>query len=460
MAKHEQRTAVLEMHKAGMSIREIGCKLKISRNTVRNILRGKAPEPRQSPFLDHLDRIRELTRRTRGNLVRVQELLHDEDIQIGYTTLTRLVREHELRDVHIKRAGFYEFQPGEEMQFDTSPHTITLDERRGLAHCATLVLGYSRKLYVQYYPVFTRFEAKAFLTKALAFMDGSCKRCVIDNTSVAVIAGNGESAVFAPEMEAFARHYGFTFTAHALRHADRKGKVERPFAYIERNFLAARQFASWEDINTRVLAWCLNTSNPKTKRVLGMSPDAAHIIERPFLVAPPTYIPPVYESAARIVDTQGFVYLETNRYSVPDRLIGKTVEVQKHLEIVRVYFKNELVAEHRRLVDVREKRVTLPGHHAPLTRKQRGGPSREEKLLRGQSETLDRYVDLLRRKSPGRGVRKLQRLLELKRTYPQNAFQAAIATALVYVMTDLARLENMILNVVAGDFFQLDQEDE
>jgi len=157
------------------------------------------------------------------------------------------------------------------------------------------------------------------------------------------------------------------------------------------------------------------------------------------------------------VDTQGFVYLETNRYSVPDRLIGKTVEVQKHLDIVRVYFKNELAAEHRRLVGTREKRVTLPGHHAPLTRKQRCGPSREEKLLRGQTEILDRYVDLLRRKSPGRGVRKLQRLLELKRTYPQDAFQAAVSKALACVMTDLVRLENMILDVVAGDFFQLDQ---
>ncbi len=459
MAKHEQRTAVKEMHKAGMSIREIGCKLNISRNTVRSILRGNAPRSRQSPFLDHLNRIRELTRRTRGNLVRVQELLHDEGIRIGYTTLTRLVREHDLRDAPIKRSGFYEFLPGEEMQFDTSPHTVTLDGRKGLAHCATLVLGYSRKLYVQYYPVFTRFEARAFLTKALDFMGGSCKRCVIDNTSVAVIAGSGETAVIAPEMEAFARHYGFTFSAHALRHADRKGKVERPFAYIEGNFLAAREFASWEDINNQVLAWCLNTSNPKTKRVLGMSPDAAHIIELPFLVPSPAYIPPVYENAARIVDTQGFVYLETNRYSVPDKLIGKTVEVQKHLGIVRVYFKNKLVAEHRRLVGTREKRVILPGHHAPLTRKQRSGPSREEKLLRGQTETLDRYVDLLRKKSPGRGIRKLQRLLELKRTYPQEAFQAALAKALVYGMTDLARLEKMILDHIGGDFFHLDQEE-
>lgn len=459
MAKHEQRTAVMEMHKAGMSIREIGPKLNISRNTVRNILRGKAPEPRQSPFLEHLDRIRELCRRSKGNLVRVQELLHDEGIRIGYTTLTRLVREHDLRDAPIKRAGFYEFLPGEEMQFDTSPHTITLDGRKGLAHCATLVLGYSRKIYVQYYPVFTRFEARAFLTKALAFMGGSCKRCVIDNTSVAVVSGSGETAVLAPEMEAFARHYGFTFTAHALRHADRKGKVERPFSYIERNFLAAREFASWEDINFQAPAWCLNIANTKTKRVLGISPDAAHVIEMPFMAPPPAYIPPVYESLVRIVDTQGFVNLETNRYSVPDKLIGKTVEVQKHLDVVRVYFKNEMAAEHRRLVGSRETRVTLPGHHAPLTRKKSFGPSREEKLLRDQTETLDRYVDLLREKSPGRGIRKLQRLLELKRTYPQDAFQAAVAKALAYSMTDLVRLEKMILDLIAGDFFQLDQEE-
>ena len=65
------------------------------------------------------------------------------------------------------------------------------------------MLAYSRMLFIQYYPRFTRFEAKAFLTEALQFFDGACPRCVIDNTSVILAGGSGANALIAPEMEAF-----------------------------------------------------------------------------------------------------------------------------------------------------------------------------------------------------------------------------------------------------------------
>jgi hypothetical protein len=72
-------------------------------------------------------------------------------------------------------------------------------------------------------PRFTRFEAKHFLLEAARFMDGACRRCVIDNTSVMVAAGAGDDAVIAPEMHAFARTLGFDFRAHRINHPDRKG---------------------------------------------------------------------------------------------------------------------------------------------------------------------------------------------------------------------------------------------
>ena len=46
-----------------------------------------------------------------------------------------------------KRAGIYHFGPGEEMQHDTSPHTMVLNGRKGTAQCASLVLCYSRRLF-------------------------------------------------------------------------------------------------------------------------------------------------------------------------------------------------------------------------------------------------------------------------------------------------------------------------
>jgi hypothetical protein len=54
----------------------------------------------------------------------------------------------------------------------------------------------------------------------------------------------------------------------------------------------------------------------------------------------------------------------------------------------------------------------------------------------------------------------MRRLLDLKRTYPQEAFEKAIAQALRYGLYDLSRLEQVILSQVQGDFFNIDEDQE
>jgi hypothetical protein len=67
------------------------------------------------------------------------------------------------------------------------------------------------------------------------------------------------------------------------------------------------------------------------KRSLGMSPEAAYLMEKPHLASLPPYIPPVYQTLDRTVDLEGYVHVDTNRYSMPEWLIGKEVEVHKRL---------------------------------------------------------------------------------------------------------------------------------
>jgi hypothetical protein len=61
----------------------------------------------------------------------------------------------------------------------------------------------------------------------------------------------------------------------------------------------------------------------------------------------------------------------------------------------------------------------------------------------------------LKKRSRGRGAQRMRRLLALKRNYPEEAFLQAIERALHYGMYDLARLEDLILSFIAGDFFEL-----
>ena len=280
-------------------------------------------------------------------MVRVQEILRDQyGRRVPYSTLTRIVRALDLREDNEKpRSGTYEFGPGQEMQHDTSPHVVLLGGNKIKAQCAGLVLAYSRKLFIQYYPAFTRFEARVFLDAAFRFMDGACPRCIIDNTSVLVAHGSGPEAEIAPEMERFGQVFGIKFIPHAIGDADRKAKMERNFSYVEHNFLAGRTFTDWHDLNEQAKRWCQEVANQKVKRSLGMSPEAAYLMEKPHLTLLPPYIPPVYQTFYRTVDVAGYVQIDTNRYSAPERLIGKEVEVHKLWDRIEVFFKNQKVAD-------------------------------------------------------------------------------------------------------------------
>jgi transposase len=438
----------------GHSLREISRLLALSRNTVRRILRQPAGSVAETPPCDEatLGKLKAAFARARGNVVRVRELLADDGLEVSYSTLTRWVRAADLRGPP-RRAGEYNFVPGQEMQHDTSPHRVTFvpADRPVTVQCAGLVLAYSRRLFIQYYPRFTRFEAKAFLLEAARFMAGACPVCVIDNTSVLLAAGAGLDAVIAPEMAAFARTLGFRFRAHRVGNPERKGRIERPFGYVETNFLAGRSFADFDDLNRQALDWCRNVANCKPKQALGMSPDAAYLIERPHLVPLPDALPPVYELLERVVDLHGYVSVDTNRYSVPERYVGKSVAVYKLPAEIHVCRKDLTIAVHRRLIRERDARSTLPGHHTIPVRQGRGTAA-EEALLAGHHRSLDRYTAGLKQRGNRRALR---RLIEMKRTYPTGPFIAAIEQALRYGLFDLGRLEDLILKQVAGDFFAL-----
>ncbi len=456
------RQTIMTLHQSGKSARHISRLLSVSRNTVRKVLtEGAEPlrEERAYQEDDLFPVIKALFERVNGNVVRVQEILKaDYNQEMAYSTLTRMVRLGYLRKAK-ERFGEYIFEPGIEMQHDTSAHRIHLNGKIIKAQCASLVFGFSRKLFFQYYPRFTRFEAKAFLVAALTYMGGSCRRCIIDNTSVILATGSGADAIFSPEMINLGKVFGFSFFAHAINHSNRKGKIERPFNYIENNFLAGRDFKDWDDINQQSVDWCTTYANQKIKRVLGKSPEMAFIQEKPYLQPLPPLLPPVYEHFTRTVDSQGYVSVDNNRYSVPERLVDKQVDVYKYLNEIGVNYNHSEVARHARLIGRVNEQRKCEGHHTKKVwqfAQHKAGQT--EQALVGQYDVLDAYVSEFKKRVRGRGLRSMTYLLHLKRTYPSDAFVAAVTRALTYGLYDLNRLEDLILRYVAGDFFNLTEE--
>ena len=142
MTPAEIRSAVRTLQAQGHSLREISRLLALSRNTVRRILREPDPGVAAAAACDEatLAMVKAAFQRARGNVVRVRELLAEDGLDVSYSSLTRWVREAGLRSPP-RRAGEYEFVPGQEMQHDTSPHRLTFANTDKLvtAQCAGLL---------------------------------------------------------------------------------------------------------------------------------------------------------------------------------------------------------------------------------------------------------------------------------------------------------------------------------
>jgi hypothetical protein len=88
----------------------------------------------------------------KGNLVRVHEELVAGGATLSYQALTAFCRRHGIGQPVVVAAGRYQFEPGEEMQHDTSPHEVQLGGKKRKVQTGLAVLCYSRMLFFQCLP--------------------------------------------------------------------------------------------------------------------------------------------------------------------------------------------------------------------------------------------------------------------------------------------------------------------
>ncbi|MGD0182495.1 MAG: IS21 family transposase [Terriglobales bacterium] len=462
MLSQSQRTTILELHSQGIAKREIARVLGVSRVAVRKVLRSNStavPElPRTEKAEPYRQQILELFDQCKGNLVRVHEELVAGGAQLSYPALTAFCRRHGIGYQPPLAAGQYDFAPGEELQHDTSPHEVELAGKKRKVQTASAVLCYSRMLFFQCYPTFQRFDCKVFLTDALRYMGGATARVMIDNTHVVVLRGSGREMVPVPEMAAFGERFGFEFVAHAIGDANRSGRVERPFSFIEGNFLAGRTFSGWEDLNQRAHEWCDKVNSTYKKHIRAV-PRELYAVERLHLKPLPTWIPEVYRLYQRMVDIEGYVALHSNRYSVPVDWIGRRVEVRETKGKIEIQLDARRLVTHRRLAEAENQRVTLAEHRPPRgERAPRPDPHPEEGAILAAAPELAEYVAGLKQRSRKVTTLALRQLLRFVREYPRESLLGAVQEAARYGLYDLDRLERMILRRVTHEYFLLDKE--
>ena len=161
------------------------------------------------------------------------------------------------------------------------------DEGRRRVHAFSYVLGYSRRQYLHFV------EAQDFATtvrehiRAFEHLGGVAATCLYDNMKVVVSGYDGDDPVYNPRFLAFAAHYGFRPVACRPRRPQTKGKVERPFGYVESSLLGGRTFRGLEHLNETAAWWLAEVADVRVHRQTKARPIDRHAEERPHLIPLP-----------------------------------------------------------------------------------------------------------------------------------------------------------------------------
>ena len=185
-------------------------------------------------------------------------------------------------------------------------------------------------------------------------------------------------------------------------------------------------------------------------------PRELFAVERLHLKPLPAWIPEVYRLHQRTVDVEGYVSVNSIRYSVPVAWIGRSVEVRETRDKFEIELDARHIVTHVRAVTPLSQRITLAEHRPPRGEGiKRSDPHPEEQAIVQAAPEIAPYVAALKQKGRKVVALALRQLLRLLQEYPREPFLAAVREAAQYGLYDLDRLERMILRRVARDYFLL-----
>lgn len=373
---------IVQRYREGQSARSIARDLQISRERVRRALAGhhrarngeapasSLPEPQQkrkSLLDDYEDVMRQLLGRyPRITAVRMLEELRARGFQGGYSILKERMtwlRPQPERPL-VER---FETAPGMQAQMDYAQYDLDFtQEGRRRVYLFSYILAYSRRQYL----CFT--ESQDFATtvrqhvKAFEHLGGVAAVCLYDNMKVVVSRYEADLPVYNTRFLAFATHYGYRPRACRPRHPATKGKVERPFHYVEMNLLNGREFRSLDDLNQAARRWLAEVADVRVHRQTQRRPIDLHAEEQPHLIPLPSHPYDAAEVVYRSVDCEGYVKYRQNQYSVPWRCVGQVLPVRITEDELIVYGSQiEEIARHSLLPRSASRQRQLDSAHRP-----------------------------------------------------------------------------------------------
>ncbi len=253
---------ILDLHRQGLSVTAIARRTGRDPKTIRKYIeRGlelPAYGPRQvgrpnkiTPYLDYVrERIAAFPELTATRLTRE---LRERGYTGAYTAVKRFVAAIRPSDGPKPFEVRFETPPGHQAQVDFARFVTVFEDEPGITRIIwlfSMVLGHSRHIVARFglhqdLQTLLRCHMAAF-----AAMGGVPIEILYDRMKTAVTGEDDQGhIVYNRSLLALAKHYGFYPRACRPYRAKTKGKVERPFSYIRKDFFLARSFRNLDDLN-------------------------------------------------------------------------------------------------------------------------------------------------------------------------------------------------------------------
>lgn len=354
-----------------LSIREIGRRTGLSRNTIRKYLRSDGVEPqfkvpdrpsKLDPFADRLA----AWLKTEANRPRKQKQtlkqLHANLVSLGFdgsynrvAAFAREWRADRQRELQTSGRGTFvplTFAPGEAFQFDWSEDWAIIGNERTKLQVAHTKLSYSRAFVVRAYLLQTHEMLFDAHTHAFRVFGGIPQRGIYDNMRTAIDrVGRGKERDVNARFLAMASHYLFEPEFCNPASGWEKGQVEKNVQDARhRLWQPTPRFPTLDALNDWLESRCRELWVQTAHGKLGGTIADLWAEEAPTLMPASRPFDGFVEYTKRVTPTC-LVHLERNRYSVPASFANRPVSLRVYPDRIVVAAEGMVICEHRRIID-------------------------------------------------------------------------------------------------------------
>ena len=458
----EQQLVMMKTQK-GTPIRALARQFAISRNMVRRILRKHEAfrekghdilqaerqvclarrESKLDPFEKNIKLLLEKYPKITG------ERLFEELRSAGYDGGISILRDRlrSLRPVP-KQTPIVRFEtdPGIQGQMDWSPYRIKF-LRTGSAEvqCFSYILGFSRRQFIDFTPRRDFFTLIRRHDDAFTYFGGVPRQCLYDSEKTVVLRWEAGRPLLNPAFSAFITHYHCRPIICQRARPETKGKIERPFQYVEGNLLCGREFQDLEDLRACARWWLKEKSDMHRHDTTGRPPLELFMEqEQAALQLLPLHPYDCAEVALRVCNLDGYIDFETNRYPVPYDHVTDILTMKATEHEILIYSPElSLVVRHERVPA--GSRIILDGADIHRLKSSRYGLESVQSQFLELGEQAEDFLRGLKNSHSKNAGFHARYILHLKERYHCDDINSALAHACRYHAYDCNAVERILV---------------